>query len=280
MSRLFDRIVIVDWSGAARPATGANAIWIGDAGPGAVAPFNPPTRAAAVAALRAVMEKARALGERLLLGFDFPFGWPTGFAARLCGPGADWRALWRALTGEIRDGDDNDNTAHVWAASANARYAAPGPFWGRPRADAPTPVKKRYAYDEISQWRACERRARARLNAKPKSCWQLAYAGGVGAQALLGVRRVAELRDAAPDGAIWPFETGWRAPETRPGGVVFAEVYPSLFDEAAVEGPKDARQVAGTSAALAARDADGALTPLFDCVDETLRRPVEREEAW
>ena len=36
-------------------------------------------------------------GRRLLIGFDFPFGYPAGTAARLCMRGLAWRNFWQTL---------------------------------------------------------------------------------------------------------------------------------------------------------------------------------------
>ena len=44
---------------------------------------NPPTRHAAKALIADWLAAAPQTNERVLLGFDFPFGYPAGFAARL-----------------------------------------------------------------------------------------------------------------------------------------------------------------------------------------------------
>jgi hypothetical protein len=51
----------------------------------------------------------------------------------------------------------------------------------------------------------------------------------VSGQALVGTRRVRELRHAIGDARIWPFETGARLPAREDARVLFAEIYPSLF---------------------------------------------------
>ena len=81
---VFDRYIAVDWSAHNGPKTGADSIWIGEWGPAGPGPSrNPPTRAAAMADLEHTLLAARAAGERILLGFDFVFGFPAGSAAVL-----------------------------------------------------------------------------------------------------------------------------------------------------------------------------------------------------
>ena len=41
-------------------------------------------------------------GERVLVGFDFPYGYPAGFAAALDLTGPPWLAVWRYLVAGCR----------------------------------------------------------------------------------------------------------------------------------------------------------------------------------
>ena len=75
-----------------------------------------------------------ARGERVLLGFDFPFGYPAGFAARL---GLVRAALARRLGRDRRaccdDSEDNRNNRFTIAAEFNRRVSdGCFPFWGCP----------------------------------------------------------------------------------------------------------------------------------------------------
>src|SRR5437762_12862436 len=81
--RLFDTYVIVDWSAASQPKTGRDSIWICRLGADGESFCNPPTRHAAKGLLADMLAGASARGERVVVGFDFPFGYPAGFAARL-----------------------------------------------------------------------------------------------------------------------------------------------------------------------------------------------------
>ena len=69
MPRLFSAYVIVDWSAAAKPTTGADSIWIGVLKRDirfrmAFESFNPPTRAEAETRLTAVLDDLRKRSER------------------------------------------------------------------------------------------------------------------------------------------------------------------------------------------------------------------------
>ena len=88
MRRLFDAYVMVDWSAASVPARGADSIWIAEArrhraGVEIREPLNAPTRALAAAHLAGVIDSHIAAGRRVLVGFDFAFGHPSGFARAL-----------------------------------------------------------------------------------------------------------------------------------------------------------------------------------------------------
>ncbi len=121
---LFDRILIVDWSGAGQPVTGKNSLWACLArreGDGHAIEWieNFSTRHAFIERLEAVVSAAVAENQRLLCGFDFAFGYPAGTAERLTGA-ADWRALWRKIADEIEDAPDNRNNRFDLASRWNA----------------------------------------------------------------------------------------------------------------------------------------------------------------
>src|SRR5206468_24092 len=98
-------------------------------------PLNPPTRALAAAHLAGVIDSHVAAGRRLLVGFDFAFGYPAGFARALGlrGPAPVWQRTWAALAELVEDGDDNTNNRWRVAAGLNRRLGRrPGPFWNCP----------------------------------------------------------------------------------------------------------------------------------------------------
>ena len=81
---IFDRYIAVDWSANNGPKTGKDSIWIGEATPsGLLASRNPATRALAMADIEQTLLAARSRGERVMLGLDFVFGFPTGAAAAI-----------------------------------------------------------------------------------------------------------------------------------------------------------------------------------------------------
>ncbi len=277
----FDAVVMVDWSARATPSPkrpSADAIWIAEAEPGgtAQAPRYFTTRAAACDWLAARLAAAVSAGERVLAGFDFPFGYPAGFAAGITRR-ADAPSLWADLAARIADGDDNANNRFAVAADLNARFPGVGPFWGRPAAPEvpglPTRGGARHGHG-LPERRAAETRV-----ARAQSCWKLYTTGSVGSQALLGIARLQALRAAlGPACAVWPFEDADAAP------VVLAEIYPGLIDDAVrarlaaePDAIKDAVQVAACAEAFAALAASGALPALMADVPDG---PPRREEGW
>lgn len=230
-----------------------------------------------------VLAALSAAGERVLIGFDFPFGYPAGSAARLGVAGdVPWRATWRAVAEMLDDGPDNANNRFDVAAALNRRLAADdglARFWGHPHGHRYAGLAARKPEMDAGRRRAEQRVPRA------KTVWQLNGAGSVGGQVLTGLPRLLALRDDARLGGkttVWPFETGLRAPAPEPGGVVIAEVYPSLIAADPREAVKDAGQVRAVVRDLADHDRTGTLAAQFcggDLPPED-RAAVETEEAW
>ncbi len=288
MSRLFDTIVIVDWSASAAPSPAkpsADAIWFAVARGGSVAPpVYCRTRAEAMARLADLLAAEVAEGRRALAGFDFPFGWPQGFAAGVTGR-AEALAVWDWLAAAVRDGPDNANNRFAVAERLNALFPGVGPFWGRPatapHAGVPERGTLRHGHG-LPERRLAEARA---PGAQP--CWKLYTTGSVGSQALLGVAALARLRaDPRLTGAVavWRFETGFDAGSAP---VTLAEVYPSLLAAAvAARDPgeiKDAAQVRLLAERFAALDAAGRLGALFaadPALSDGERAVAAREEGW
>ncbi|MEL6196479.1 MAG: cobalamin biosynthesis protein CbiG [Pseudomonadota bacterium] len=293
MGALFDLHVVVDWSAASAPARGSDSLWMAAHHPDSrVVIANPPTRRDAEEALVTLLREAVAGGQRVLVGFDFPFGYPAGAAAVMAGPGqpGDWRGVWARLADAIEEGARNANNRMAVASALNAEFGSgPGPFWGC-HAGAATetlsPTKTPFPYvGWLSETRAVDARVKA-----VSSCWQLAYNGTVGGQALTGIamlERLRRLSDLGPHLTVWPFETGLTPPEGP--GIVLAEIYPSLVAGAVAAGRrdgevKDRAQVRLLATAFATLDRQGALAPLFegppDALDAETAAQVVREEAW
>lgn len=249
----FDTIYVVDWSAAGKPCTGANSIWIGIWRGGAPATVNPATRAEAMALLRAEMAADARAGRRVLAGFDFALGYPSGLTRAL--GVADWRGVWAILAEGLSDGADNANTRFHFAGALNALYfRGQGPFWGNGlRAEVPgLPRRKPSGWGTLlpDNLRACDARARG-----AQEVWKLSGAGSVGGQTLTGIARLEPLRHAT-GATVWPFEP--------PGpGPVLAEVYPSFWPLDLQDGGlRDQAQVRQTAVRLAGLDRAGDLAEL------------------
>lgn len=298
---LFDAYVTVDWSARSKPCGGKDSVWVHAArwaGRSLVTSLhrNPTTRAAAIREVRHFVANCLTAGERVLVGFDFPFGYPVGFADRLglaCDPGeAPWAAVWRLLAREVSDDARNANNRFAVAARLNRRVTGgqrPGPFWGVPAKQASEDLSMRkvgldYGALDLAERRLCEVRA---TTAQP--VWKLFGNGSVGGQALLGIahlerlRRDPGLRDRT---VVWPFEATDLRDRPAGGQVVLAEIYPSLVAAPAGAGavPKDALQVEAQARWLAERDAEGRL---HDALEAPARLPDPRaraaclgEEGW
>ncbi|MEL6766994.1 MAG: cobalamin biosynthesis protein CbiG [Pseudomonadota bacterium] len=287
---LFDRWIVVDWSASAVPKRGKDSIWMADLGAEGLHLDNPPTRADAMALLAERLRAGAARGHRMIAGFDFPFGYPVGAAARVFGaaPGrAPWRHVWAHLEQGLEEGPRNANNRFLLAERLNAAYGPVGPFWGRPaqRKLPALPAKRPSGYGAVlpAERRLVETRVR-----RAQPVWKLAYAGAVGSQALTGIAALERLRHQPGITAqVWPFETGLGLSRVPQGSVVLAEIYPSLVDAAvrqATDAVKDAAQVRLLAEAFAALDRKGALGPLFAACPAGLppdeAAQVVAEEGW
>jgi len=267
--RPFDRVIVADWSAAgsmspARPS--ANAIWLGiyDGRSTETRYFR--SRASAEACLTEVIDAPQG---RLLIGFDFPMGYPAGFAARVTGvPNA--RAVWSWLAQHLNDAPDNRNTRFETAASINADFGGAGPFWGRPRS-LPLPALPETKAVDYPALGLAERRQVETLVPRAQPVWKLYTTGAAGGQGLVGqpmIHRLATL----PGVAVWPFDP----PDAK---VVLAEVYPSLLARAVAADPatiKDEAQVRLLSRALWRLSQGERIAHLF----ATPGGVVTTEEGW
>jgi precorrin-8X/cobalt-precorrin-8 methylmutase len=282
---MFDTFVMVDWSAATVPRTGRDSIWICWHAKDGERLENPPTRHAAKSVLADWLSAAVERKERVLIGFDFPFGYPSGFAARLGLSGPPWRAVWDEIAGLLQDSEENGNNRFTVAAEFNRRVSnGCFPFWGCPPGfDTPFLGPKHHRAHENGG--LVERRLVDLHIPSAQPCWKLLGAGSVGGQALTGIPIVRALRDDprwVDRARIWPFETGLQAPEQ--GAVVIAEVYPSLWAVSPADGePKDAAQVRSVARFFAESDRTGELAALFagdPSLTREQRHRVEAEEAW
>ncbi|WP_317056031.1 gephyrin-like molybdotransferase Glp [Roseovarius rhodophyticola] len=249
----FDGVAIVDWSGGndTGPRPKKDAIWMGCARDGVC---EPPTylrnRAEAEEAIADLIESALIAGDRLCIGFDFPFGYPKGFAEALTGE-VDVFALWDWLEAHVEDTPKANNRFDV-AGQINEMFPGVGPFWfNGVKRDVPhLPRKDTRDGHGMTEWRRAEGLAKGAF-----TCWQVGGAGAVGGQVLTGLPVLNRLRRRF-DGqvAVWPFE-----PLNRP--ISFIETWPGLINPVVKEaeakgGIRDAAQVRLLARAVSRLSAD------------------------
>ena len=292
---LFHTHIVVDWSARSRPGPERDtkdSIWwavarIGRRGVRVGKPKYARTRHEALNRLARLIAGELDVGRRVMVGFDFPFGYPAGVAAHLTGD-ASALALWDWLAAQIEDAPDNANNRYDVAAAINAAYPGIGPFWGRPATWDYPAIPVRASARTCRDSHPAERRICDVHASGAKTVWQLAYAGSVGSQMLLGLPALTRLTQdprIAGRAAIWPFETGLRTPGAP---AAIAEVYPSLLRNEVRARQRDGEildsaQVRVNAEAFARLDAGGGLAPLFagdPFLGPAERRIVESEEAW
>jgi hypothetical protein len=294
VSRLFSAYVIVDWSAAAKPSTGADSIWIGVLKRDvrfrlSFESYNPATRAEAETRLAAILDDLKKRGERALMGFDFPLGFPRGLAKALALPGdKPWRAVWDQLAKMVKDKADNTNNRFGVGSEINRRLTGgPFPFWGCPPKDALTTLQpkrvREHGPDDLPEFRLADKAAKG-----AHSIWKLYYNGSVGGQAIVGIPAVRRLKDARGEAVrVWPFETGFKVlteADLEGVDVVVAEVYPSLLKAVPAPGEvKDLAQVRELAEHFAKLDETGKLAAVFAApkgLDEDALAMAETEEGW
>jgi hypothetical protein len=294
VARLFNAYVMVDWSAAAKPTTGADSIWIGVIKRDvrfrfAFESHNPATRREAEALIGAIIDDRTKQRERVLLGFDFALGFPRGLAAGLSLPGdAPWLAVWNQIDKMVTDKADNTNNRFGVASEINRRLTGgPFPFWGCPPRDALTTLQPKrprpHGPGDIPEFRHAEIAAKGAA-----SVWKLYYNGSVGGQTILGIPAARRLKLARGERLkVWPFETGWKALTERDldeVDVVMTEIYPSLVKPAPVAGEvKDLTQVRAIAEHFSRLDEQGRLGAAFGPDKATAPDVVidaQHEEGW
>lgn len=315
MSRLFDVYIAVDWSARSIPSPrkpARDAIWVAEAlaadGTEDTLPTRDSywqTRLACRLYLRDRLLHYISQERRIFLGFDFAYGYPSGFAQALNlygdqrdqGDLPSWRKVWNELSRLIQDDEDNHNNRFEVAAALNARCngSADGPFWGCP-ADCKLPTLKMKSPTQGYPYRVSSNLALERLRWTDKSVhgiqpvWKLLGSGCVGGQTLMGIPTVCKLRDdplLAPISLVWPFETGFTSsafPQSGPS-ILHAEIWPSIAPNLRdhVSAIPDQGQVRAVVSWLRELDTSGRLCELFtqpeELSSETVKACVE-EEGW
>lgn len=299
MGRLFDAYMMVDWSAAAKPATGPNSIWIGLLARDARLKYqftamNPDTRLKATALIVDLIEKLNKRGDRVLLGFDFSMGYPAGTAVALgldIEARAPWQAMQAFLASKLKDKPDNSNARFAIAAGMNYRISeGPFPFWGAPVRDQVSTLgakKGNFETGLLPEFRLAEQYLKASSKVAPKSVWQLAYTGSVGSQSLTGLPHIAKLLETLRDAKIWPFQTSF-APlcDNSLKGVktLICEIYPAMVKADPAPGEiLDKAQVHALARHYWNLDEKGQLAAKFgppDSLDAGKITEIEAEEGW
>jgi hypothetical protein len=297
MARLFDSYVMVDWSAASKPATGADSIWIGALTPDsrlklAFKATNPSTRAKATGELEDLLGRCLKRGDRVLIGIDFPLGFPAGTSEALNLKGEPWRAMRDFLLKEMKDKPDNSNNRFALAARMNRLISnGPFPFWGCSKKDELTTlsVKKsrEHGPGDIAEHRIAEQIAIESKKGRRQPVWKIAYAGAIGGQTMTGIPAIERIREKFPALKLWPFEIPLEKLEEsalEDVRIVVAEVLPSL-NAARPEATeiRDEAQVRSLCEALAERDAGGKLGAMFGgmaALTEPQKAAASAEEGW
>ena len=262
----FDTVIVVDWNAGndTGPTPRKDAIWAGVAtGEHGEEPVYLRNRVVAFDWLAKRTEHELSAGHRLLIGFDFPFGYPAHFAAAITSSFQPM-ALWDFYAEALEDTPAANNRFDL-AGALNARFPGVGPFWFNAlKRDIPHLPRRRK--DRTRDHGQKERRVTESKHKGTFTLWQMGGAGSVGGQAMTGMAMLSRLRAAFPQKiAAFPFET-----HTAP--VVLAEVWPTLVDPAvksSADPIRDRAQVRLLARALARLP-----NPVFErllCVDA----PVE-----
>jgi precorrin-8X/cobalt-precorrin-8 methylmutase len=256
---LFDFYIMVDWSGGARRRGGrSDAIWIAHGSRTADTPLtdSPHSRTEAIELIEPVLETAIRAKQRVLLCFDFAYGYPVDFAPALqAATGTSdrdsaWITVWQYLSKHLKDDEgttpggkpSNRSNRFEVADRINALLSPDaknvGPFWCAsegaacqyvPQKRPPEPFQTAQGY-AVRGLRLTDKRARS------GSPFRLFGTASVGSQSLTGIARLYRLRNDAKFAAVsglWPFETGWAAKAKWLAEhvlIVHAEIYPSVRD--------------------------------------------------
>jgi len=280
---------MADWSAATVPGPvkpSKDRCWVGKLDAGAEAPevIYCRTRLAAREIIERWTAEAPSNG-KVLIGFDFPFGYPAGSGL----PGG--RSLATLYGTRLREKADDNNNRFELAGVLNQELnpGADGPFWGHPPSHTYAglkPTRPNPWPEAISEYRIADRALR---HMGIQTVWKLAYPASVGSQVMTGMATVHYLlqRPAFAQAAIWPFETAW---EKSLPAITIAEIWPNLFFRAWKDHPaaagypiRDAQQIAATLLALSDADRDGRIESVLaapgDRSGDELAA-IERQEGW
>lgn len=293
---LFNAYLMVDWSAASRPKKGPDSIWyclgLKEKCSLKIREIqNPPTRHFAISRIRAILYSLKNEGRRVLVGFDFPYSYPSGFSKNLkllSTHRKPWQSIWEELSTQVVDKPDNSNNRFLVASLFNQRISgSAAPFWGCPQSKATEYLQPRKPIKtELAEFRLTDLRVRG-----AQSPWKLFTVGSVGSQILLGIPALKLLKydpfleDVSK---VWPFENFCDFKRLTVGinpQIVHAEIYPSMYKSRmhVKRGIKDKIQVETTVRIFSELDDSGELVDLFQLPDDLTeddRMKVITEEGW
>lgn len=238
----FDYFIAVDWSSRNKPSPvrpSRDAIWVGEgSNNGRVYARYFRTREACILYVKRKLKRLHKQGKRVLVGWDFAFGYPKGLGKALKRKKSPaWESIWKLLDRLILDGEDNGNNRFTVGAELNRRISlGSGPFWGVPVGQSGIflGAKKDFSYPVVNKRAVlAERRLVEQQVPKMQPGWKLAYSGSVGSQSLLGIPRLYDIcfkdEELKDYNLVWPMQT--RFLKKIPSGAVaiHAEIYPSML---------------------------------------------------
>lgn len=233
-------------------------------------------------------------GKRVLVGWDFSFGYPKGLAKalRLKKRKKSWLKIWKLIDRMVIDHPDNYNNRFTVGAELNRRISlGSGPFWGVPTGQSGIFLgsRKDFTYPVVNKRVTLAEKRLVELKVpRMQPAWKLAYTGSVGSQSLLGIPRVLGLTrktaELASCSDVWPFDTAFSdgIPESGPY-ILHAEIYPSLLDLPGKDSILDREQVKTYVKWLRAEQEAGRLNQWLAGPTELTKRQrnqVVRHEGW
>ena len=237
----FDKVIMLDWSGGndRGPRPVKDAIWACIATAGVAGePVYLRNRQLAEVWLTETLQTLQDAGQRVLVGIDLCFAYPSGLATRLIGS-EDTLALWDWFETRVQDSPKTNNRFDL-AGEINALFPGTGPFWfnGLTRDIPHLPRKGRARTPDHG---LAEKRAADIAIKGSFSPWQLAGAGAVGGQVIMGLPVLARLRHRFGKAlSVWPYQP----PDAQ---IVLAETYFSLLPDLIATDPHQIRDAAQVS---------------------------------
>ncbi len=245
----FDRFIFADWSGRSRKSPvreSPDAVWVGEFERGKQ-PLETyfRTRIGAFLHVRDLLRDVVIRRLRAIVGFDFAYGYPSGFGYALGLVPANqpsWFYVWARLAQLITDDQKNANNRFQVAGSLN-RILNPnpaqnglGPYWGRSKKNVAglSRFRPQFPFQTSNGFSLKSLRLTESSISGVQESWKLLGNGSVGSQALLGIPHLLNL---ITDGAlwknsrVWPFETGF-APQLPASGpyILHAEIWPGVVE--------------------------------------------------